>query len=66
MALGYSHENFKFFIIYRPGVQGLVGFGSVDSDFWIFGVMLISLIRVSLIIESGLVWFLPGLVRIGF
>ena len=49
----------------RPGRSGAVGFGSVDSDFQILGVILISLVWVLLITESDSVWFLPGSFQIG-
>ena len=45
-------------------VRRSVGFGSIDSDFQIFGIMLISPIRGLLIIGSDSVWFLPDLGRI--
>lgn len=47
----------KAYTIIGLGVRGSIGFGSVDSDFWIFGVMFISFIHVLLIIWPGSVWF---------
>lgn len=64
-SYGGSQYDLYFFLGYvtccRHGRMGSVDFGSDDSDFWIFGIMFISLIQVSLIIDRVQLIFLDSI-----